>query len=205
MVEKEPSRSTGLILTKQRLETLVDGIFAIAMTLLVVNLFIERGAPPSELGRILTGQLSSFYAYAIGFLLLASFWVAHHRQFHHIRYTNSTHIWINIFMLMFVALIPFSASTLANYLSVTSEVFFAGNLMALGLLLMANWNYATRGRRLIDPDLDEATIKRNLRRTMVVPIVAAAVIGLSFLYPERSFYGYIVILVVMLTPPFRNR
>jgi uncharacterized membrane protein len=198
---KEPIRSSGLFLTKQRLETLVDGIFAIAMTLLVVNLFIPKGAATSELDRILSGQLSSFYAYAIGFLLLASFWVAHHRQFHYIRHTNTTHVWINIFMLLFVALMPFSASTIANYLAVTSEVIFAGNLLALGLLLMANWIYATRGHRLVEPDLDEVTIKRNLRRT----IVAAIVMGLSMIYPERSLYGYIAILIVLLAPPFRHK
>ncbi len=205
MSGNEPSGTPGFVLTKQRLETLVDGIFAIAMTLLVVNLFIARGSAPSELGRILSGQLSSFYAYAIGFLLLASFWVAHHRQFHYVRNTNATHIWINIFMLLFVALMPFSASTLANYLTMTSEIFFACNLMALGLLLMANWIYATGGHRLVDSELDEDVIKRNRRRAMVVPIVAAAVLAFSIPFPERGFYGYVAILIVLLTPTFRNR
>ena len=204
MANKDANNNFRLTLPKQRLETLVDGIFAIATTLLVINLFIPKGAAYSELDEILSGQLSSFYAYIISFLLLASFWVAHHRQFHYIRHTNTTHIWINISMLLFVALMPFSASTLANYLTITSQVIFAANLMVLGLLLMANWIYATRGHRLVEPDLDVKTIKWNLRRAIVVPVVAAIVMGLSTVYPEQSLYGYIVIFVVFATPSFRN-
>ena len=107
-------------------------------------------------------------------------------------------------MLLFVALMPFSASTLANYLTITSQVIFAANLMVLGLLLMANWIYATRGHQLVEPDLDVKTIKWNLRRAIVVPVVAAIVMGLSTVYPEQSLYGYIVIFVVFATPSFRN-
>ena len=204
-----PEKSSGkprFVLTTRRIEALADGIFAFAMTLLVLSLTLPDATQTKlSLSQLLAGQWPKFFNYALSFLLLAIFWIVHHQQFHVIRRTDRLHVWINVGILMFVALMPFSASILANYLTVTSEVFFAGNLMALGLLLMANWIYATKGCRLIAPELDEETIKRNLRRAMVTPIVAAAVMGLSIPYPERSFYAYILILVVLLTPRFRNR
>jgi uncharacterized membrane protein len=203
--EKRPTKDFGLILSKQRLETLIDGIFAIAMTLLVINLFIPRDSAPTALGKILFEQLSGFYAYIISFLLLASFWVAHHRQFHYIKHTDNTHIWINVFMLLFIALTPFSASTLANYLSLTADLFFAVNLMALGLILLANWVYVAKRLALTETLLDKDIYKKNIRRAMVVPVVAALVMVLSIFFPERSFYGYIIIFIVLLTPPFRNK
>jgi uncharacterized membrane protein len=205
MPDKELSKTTGMVFTKNRLEALVDGIFGFSLTLLVVNLSIPRGADLSELGKLLIGQLNGFFAYAISFLLLATFWIAHHRQFHYIRHTDIRHIWINILMLLFVAFMPFSTSLLANYAGTLSDIIFGGNLMVLGMLLTANWIYATDKYRLVEQELDRNIIIRGIRRTFVTIGVAALAMVISIFYPVQSSFIYLLILLLFLTPPFRNR
>ena len=105
-------------MTTIRLETLTDGVFAIAMTLLVLNLrfpVTKAGLTERELEQIVFGQSNVFFNYFLSFILLALFWMLHHQQFHFFRKTDRSHIWINIFILMFVALLPFSASLVGPF------------------------------------------------------------------------------------------
>ena len=106
---------------------------------------------------------------------------------------------------MFVALMPFSTSALANYASTLAQIIFSGDLIVLGLLLMANWIYATGKHRLVDPDLDQGTITKGIRRTLVTIGVAALTIIVSIFYPVQSSFTYFLILIIFLLPPFRHR
>ena len=106
-------------------------------------------------------------------------------------------------MLMFVALMPFSTSLLSNYASTLSQIFFGANLMALGLMLMANWVYATGKHRLVEMDLDRRIIIRGFRRILATISVAALAMIISVFYPMESSFVYLLILIIFLTPPFR--
>ena len=208
-MDKKDKKKFEFHLTTHRLEALSDCIFAFAMTLLVLTLTLPdamAGLANVQLHELLLGQAHKFFNYFLGFMLLAIFWMRHHQQFHWIKRTNSSLIWINVFILMFVALIPFSTDIVGDFGGNTmAEVFFAANLLILGLLLMANWTYATRGHRLVDPDLDEDIIVQGLRRGMVTPIVSAIVIVLSFFVPEWSLWLYLSVPLILLIPPFRQR
>jgi hypothetical protein len=85
-------KENELGMTTHRIEALTDGIFAIAMTLLVLNLALpETGnglTQTVELHKLLIGQTPKFFSYALSFLLLAIYWVLHHRQFHFIKRTE---------------------------------------------------------------------------------------------------------------------
>ena len=86
-----PESSQELGLTPRRLEALTDGIFAIAMTLLVLTLNIGKiteGLTSASLHKLLLEQIPKFYNYALSFVLLAIFWMVHHQQFHFIKQTN---------------------------------------------------------------------------------------------------------------------
>jgi len=195
-------------LTTHRLEALSDCIFAFAMTLLVLTLTLpDTMAEPAniKLPELLTGQAHKFFNYFLGFMLLAIFWMRHHWQFHWIKRTDSRLIWINVFILMFVALMPFSTDIAGDFGgSTTAEVLFATNLLVLGLLFMANWAYATRGHRLVDSDMSSGIIAMGLRRGMVTPIISAVVIVLSFFIPEWSLWLYLSVPLMLLIPPFRQ-
>lgn len=207
-MNKPGGEDSGFTLTTSRIQTLADGIFAIAMTLLVLNLIMPDGVAEvadAELHTLLAGQAHKFFNYVLTFMLLAIFWIVHHQQFHRIKRTDSQLLWINILILMFVALMPFSTDIVGDFGgSTTAEIFFAGNLLVLGLLFMANWAYATYNHRLVAPDLDRGIIVRGLRRNMVTPTISAAVIILSFFIPQWCLWLYLLSPIIQSLSPFRH-
>ncbi|MBC8276260.1 MAG: DUF1211 domain-containing protein, partial [Chloroflexi bacterium] len=138
---EERSGKSRFMLTTRRIEALADGIFAIAMTLLVLTLTLPDMAQTKlSLSQLLADQWPKFFNYALSFVLLAIFWIVHHQQFHVIRRTDRGHVWINIGILMFVALMPFSTDVVGSYGNETlAELLFSANLMILGLLFLLNW------------------------------------------------------------------
>ena len=196
-------------MTAHRIEALTDGIFAIAMTLLVLNLALpESGSAGSHtaLHDLLFGQADKFFSYALSFILLAFFWVRHHQHFHFIRRTDGKHLWINIFFLMFVALIPFSTSLVGDYSNESlAEVFFGLNIFIMSILLSWNWVYATRGFRLVDPSLDPRSIALGKSRGAVTALVAVLAIGVAFIDPWISSCTYLLIPVLHAVLEYRHR
>src|SRR5215813_3811120 len=104
-------------LSKTRIEALTDGIFAIAMTLMVFDIKVS---PLAHMNRLnlqheLIQLWPRFLAYVISFIMLGVYWVGHHNQYHYIRRTDRPFLWINIFFLMGVSLIPFSTGLLGQF------------------------------------------------------------------------------------------
>lgn len=196
-------------LTTHRLEALSDGIFAIAMTILVLNLVLPEGIPGAmkiDLAQLIIGQVHKFFHYALSFLLLALFWMVHHQQFNHIKRLDSNVIWINIFLLMLVVLIPFSTDVVGDYPGETlGVVFFAGNLLILSLLFLVNWTYATHKHRLVDAEMDERIVIRGIRRNLVSAAVSLLVIIFAFIIPNYVLWFYLVVPLVLSLKPFRSR
>ena len=206
-MSKPAEDKSGFNLSTHRIEALSDGIFAFAMTLLVLTLTL-----PDTLGQstniglpdLLSGQVHKFLNYFFSFLILAIFWIMHHQQFHWIRRVDTRLLWINIITLMFVALMPFSTDIAGDFSDeVAAEVFFAGNVMALGLLLLANWAYATRNHGLVDSDIGQKVIVLELKRNTVIPLISAIVIGLSFFISPWSLWLYVITPFVLLFGPLR--
>jgi uncharacterized membrane protein len=203
---EERSGKSHFALTTRRIEALADGIFAIAMTLLVLTLTLPDATQTKlNLSQLLADQWPKFFNYALSFLLLAVFWMVHHQQFHVIRRTDRGHIWINIGILMFVALMPFSTDVTGSYSHETlAEILFSANLLILGLLFLLNWWYACRNHRLVDPDLSRETIISGIRRNCVTPVVAAISMVLSLFIPRWGLTVYMLIPFVHLHPWFRH-
>ncbi|MBL7062059.1 MAG: DUF1211 domain-containing protein [Dehalococcoidia bacterium] len=203
---EERSGKSRFMLTTRRIEALADGIFAIAMTLLVLTLTLPDMAQTKlSLSQLLADQWPKFFNYALSFVLLAIFWIVHHQQFHVIRRTDRGHVWINIGILMFVALMPFSTDVVGSYGNETlAELLFSANLMVLGLLFLLNWWYACRNHRLVDHDLDRETIVGGIRRSCVTPVVAAISMVLSLFIPRWGLMVYMLIPIIQLHPWFRH-
>jgi len=204
-----PEKSSGksrFVLTTRRIEALTDCIFAFAMTLLVLTLTLPDATQTKlDLRELMAGQWPKFFNCALSFLLLAIFWIVHHEQFHMIRRTDRNHVWINIGILMFVALMPFFTDIAGDYSHETlAELLFSANLMILGLLFLLNWGYACWHHRLVDPDLDRETIVRGIRRNSVTPIVAAISMVLSLFIPRWGLTVYMFIPIIQLLPWFRH-
>lgn len=154
------------VLSKNRVETLTDGIFAVVMTILVLDISVPQISSHSTVGGdVIAGTelLKKLYdlwpkilSFGISFLILAIYWMAHHRQFHYIKHSNRTLIWINIVFLMAICLLPFSTSLLGEYMKQEISILvYAGNSIIIGSLLYIQWWYATSHRgRLVDENLD---------------------------------------------------
>lgn len=190
---------------KNRMEALTDGIFAFAMTLLVISLDVPAGLQdPSDAAivAILADQLPGFYHYLLAFFILASFWVAHHVQVDRLRHIDRLFLWINMATLMFVTLVPFSVSLIGDYPDeIFAAVAFEVNLLAIGLLFAAQWWYATHNCRLVHPGTD---VQHGSRRVMVVPAVSviAILLALAGWTWSTAIYAFVP-LVMRFLPPGR--
>src|SRR3989449_10782925 len=102
-------------LPKNRLETLIDGVFAIAMTILVLELRAPATLSPGGLAGGLVGLWSRFATFFISFIVLGVYWFANHQVFHFVLRVNHILVWLNILFLMGIALIPFAASLMGTY------------------------------------------------------------------------------------------
>ena len=194
-------------MTTHRIEALTDGIFAIAMTLLVLTLALpEAGKGIAEVHNLLVGQSDKFFNYALSFVLLAIFWMRHHQQSHLIKRTDAGYLWINIFFLMFVALMPFTTSLVGEYpYDPMAEVFFAINILILGILLTWNWVYATNRHRLVDNSLDSRSIALGKRKGLITTLVAVMAIGIAFVDPRICSFLYLLIPILQQVIEHRHR
>jgi len=172
------SPSSGL--SKARVEALTDGIFAVAMTLLILDIKVPVVADAAQLPRELLSLWPKCASYAVSFLMLGIYWVGQHHQFHLIRHTDRALLWIDILFLMTISFVPFSTALLSTYPHEQSAVIVYGaNLITIGLILFGHWSYATHGRRLVDAQLDERTVRRASRRILVGPAMFGLAIAVS--------------------------
>ncbi|MVM35639.1 DUF1211 domain-containing protein [Spirosoma sp. HMF4905] len=165
-----------------RVKALADGIFGIAMTLLVLDVK-ESAGQGQEFWEQFQPIAEKLFPYIVSFLILGIYWTGHQSQFYFIKYTTRMHLWLNVILLMFVALIPFSAALLSEKkLSQFSVLIYGSNVLAVLVAFYAQWWYATHNHRLIDPKLDKrliADVKKRMLIQMVAFLVALAASYLS--------------------------
>ena len=125
-----------------RIVAFSDGVFSIAITLLVLNLHIETDLPHSKLAEALWDQRENLLAYAISFAVIGRFWLVHHRFFGQVKAFDSRLIAINMLYLGWIVLIPFSSQVLGDYGGQRpSVILYSANLagvVLLGLLMAAD-------------------------------------------------------------------
>jgi uncharacterized membrane protein len=152
-----PSASGGL--SPSRIETLCDGVFAIAMTLLVLEIKVPEPHAGEALVHRFVELVPKMASFGVSFVILGTLWVGHHYQFHYIRRSDRPLLWINIGFLLFVSFLPFATGVVGNFPGERAAVLLYGaTLLAAGLFLLAQWTWVTSGRRLVAADLDPAVI-----------------------------------------------
>jgi uncharacterized membrane protein len=160
MPEKKTDVWSFSSVSSTRIETLADGVLAIALTILVLELSMDSHV----LEAISNGHLfeisAQFIGYIMGFLVIGIYWVIHHFMFHFIKESDGILVWLNILFLMFAALVPLATkvNNTYEYQSTNGLLFYFTTTVISVLLLLAMWIYSTRGYRLIDKDLDKKTI-----------------------------------------------
>jgi len=176
-----------------RLEAFSDGVFAIAITLLV----LEIDVPPSgsDLGRELLTLWPSYLAYVTSFIVIGAIWINHHAMFDHIVRADHTLLLLNTIHLMFIAFIPFPTAVLAQALhNGTNEQiatsFYGGTLTVIGILVNFMWYHAAHEHRLLSEDISPEEAKRNARRFLVGPVCygIGTIVALFVPWLALSFY-----------------
>jgi uncharacterized membrane protein len=176
--------------SKARLEMLCDGIFTVAMTLLVLDLKapgLPRHAPPADIWHALREHALSFVGFGLTFLLAGGVWISHHRLFQHLRSTNRLLVVLTIPFLMFVSLLPFSTSMLTAFgpQSPVSLTFYLGNQFALSALLATQWLVAGR-YGLLAGTSDDPDRRRFGRIICIQPISFLLSLAVVYISPRNA-------------------
>jgi uncharacterized membrane protein len=175
-----PAESPGT----SRLEAFSDGVFAIAITLLVLELHVPEPGDRS-LAHALADEWPQFAAYLTSFLIIGIMWVNHHSMFRQIARIDRLLLFLNLLLLLWTALLPFPTELLARYLrSDNPDAHVAAAVYSLNLTLAAIafslvWAHAVRGRLLVH-DMSNREQWRSIARFSVGTLIYAATIGLSF-------------------------
>ncbi|MGZ7092121.1 MAG: TMEM175 family protein [Candidatus Angelobacter sp.] len=180
----------SILLSKGRMEALTDGIFAIAMTLLVLELKVPdlpRSASTSELLHRIGEETPAFFSFLVSFLYCGLLWVMHHLAMHFVRHLQVALVWLNLLFLMAVAVMPFSCGLLGHFLRnrAAQEIYFGNTLVAAALLAM-QWLVAKQ-RKLINEDDPQASRLMG-QRVMFLPLaLGAAMVGSYFSFQAGSY------------------
>jgi TMEM175 potassium channel family protein len=168
-----------------RLEAFSDGVFAIAITLLVLELHVPDLEEGERLWPALLDEWPQFGAYLTSFAILGIMWTNHHSMFRQIQRADRGLIFLNLGLLLWTALLPFPTNLFAEYLqddSIDAHVaaaVYSTNLTLAAIAFSSIWWHVLR-KHLIDHDLDRAQQRRSVLRFSVGTVIYAATIGLSF-------------------------
>ena len=138
-----------------RIEALTDGIYAVAMTLLVIELKLPDHAAihtAEQLANGLVHLLPRFLAWAMSFFVLAFFWIGHHRSYGHLRRTDAKLVWLNIGQLAFVSLMPFSCDLVGEH----GQVLISQAIYSINMALLAIFGLLISRHIFANPDLSAA-------------------------------------------------
>jgi uncharacterized membrane protein len=183
----------------ERLNALSDGVFAIAMTLLVIDLKVPdlSGDELSRLPAELRGQVGSYLAYALSFYVIGQMWLAHHRLFRHIGAADARLLRMNLLLLMVIAVVPFPTSLLGHYGGQTWGVVpYAAAMVLLQVLFAAMWWWAHRHGLLVDAVESRREARAGIARSVAFGVVFAASIPLAFVDPDLAKYLWLLLAIV---------
>lgn len=197
------SRAELEIRDKNRLESFIDAVFAVAITLLVLDLVVPV-LPHSNMAIMdyLSSLLPKFVGYFLAFFLLGMFLNNNNRQFKNLEYADQNLWWLNIIFLAFIVLVPFVTSIWTEYGDTTIGVlFFHIDMLISGIILYFNWSYAKNHKYLLKKNITSRTISIITYRNLAIPISSGIAILIAFFTPIFSNIAYLLILIIMFITP----
>jgi uncharacterized membrane protein len=179
---------------KSRTEAFSDGVFAIAITLLI----IEVRVPSSRAGDLagdLANQWPSYAAYAVSFAIIGIIWVNHHDIFERITTVDRPLLFLNLLLLLTVAFLPFPTALLGEYIrkgdnAHVAAAVYGANMTLIGLAFIAIWTYLARVPALLGSGLSAEGARRARRAAAVGPVVYGVSIALAFVSPVACLVVY---------------
>jgi TMEM175 potassium channel family protein len=178
-----------------------DAVFAIAITLLVLEIAVPNVAK-THLQHALGTEGWEFFSFALSFGVIGNWWIAHHRIFGYIVRVNARFLRINLLFLMAIVFVPFPTAVLGRYSdSSTAVILYAATIAGVGVAAALLWWYASDGHRLVVPDLRERRIRYFRLRSLIVPLVflTSIPIALSHPYSAELWWIWVPVLAIILS------
>jgi uncharacterized membrane protein len=190
--------TTGM--SKHRIDALTDGIFAVAMTLLVIELKIPESMHITDSVTMLSALshlIPKFISWIISFLVLALFWYGHHRAFHFVKKVDGKLVALNLVFLGFVSFMPFASAMGGEYVGLLAGQLvysFTMFMVAVGALLI--WRYVHRHPELCHPVMSEGAYRGARFRTSMLMVVSIVAVIIAIYIPGAGNSAFMLMVVI---------
>jgi uncharacterized membrane protein len=200
---EKPASTVGVMPTS-RIEAFSDGVFAIVVTLLVLELRVPAQSSLGASGTLwhaLTRMSPIFLSYGLSFGITCIWWVAHHHFFALLKRSSRTLLWLNSLFLFWLASIPFPTALLGNYPNDTTAVMCYGAVMTLaGLTFSTMRYYACFVGKLVDPGMDPRLLRSAMRKSISNPILHSLAVLLALVDRRLALALYVLIPLLFFMP-----
>ena len=194
-----------------RIEAFSDGVFAIAITLLIIEIGVPHATLTESLSEKLVHLWPSYLGYAISFLVIGTVWANHHNRFRLISRSDHVLLFLNVLFLMCVAFIPFPTALLAEYIReeehrITAVAVYSGTLAVTAVFFTLLWLYAAGNYRLVDRRVDPSLLRAMTRRYVLGMLLYVAAFALAFVSAAASLALIVILALIFVLPePERPR
>jgi uncharacterized membrane protein len=179
-----------------RILALSDGVFAIALTLLILEIALPAATTDLGLPKALLGLWPRYLAYLVSFVVIARFWAIHRLAFRLIAREDATLVWLNLVLLMFVAFLPFPTAVIGEHSgSPAAAILYAISVILTSIASAAYWWYASGRGGLLRPDVGRAQVRALRARGLSGPAL------FTLTLPIAAFVPYIAEIVWILVFP----
>lgn len=188
-----------------RVEAFSDGVFAIAITLLILEIRVPQPAA-GPLGPQLLRQWPSYVSFVISFAFIGIMWINHHRLFTHIRRTDTGLLLLNLLLLLGVTFVPFPTSVLAAHLGHPDQrlaaVLYSATYFCIAIFFNLLWRYvATSHRHLLGSEINEAAVVGILRQYAFGPLAYLLCVALAWINVPASLLANVALAGFFAIPP----
>lgn len=191
-----------------RIEAFSDGIFAVAITLLVLNIKPPASVLPDYgmpgLWDALLGNWQSYLAFLTSFLTIGIMWMNYHRLFTLIRYSDDILLVLNLLLLLFIVFVPYPTMVLAEYIqrgSLLAAQFYSGTYVLMAICFNGLWRYASHKKRLVGKQVSDAEVRAITWQYSFGPISYLLAFGLAFWSAPVSLGFNLLLALFYLIPP----
>jgi uncharacterized membrane protein len=176
-----------------------DAVFAIVMTLLVLDIRVPD-VPPDVAAQEVPGLVfelwPKIFSYVLSFLVIGLYWIGHHQTFRYVQSYDRTLLWLNLVFLLSISFIPFPTDLLGEYGELRfAVIFYAASLGLARLLLALVWWYVVSGPIRTSDDLDPGLANFTFLRNLAVPAIFFLSIGIAFFSPSAAEASWVLLIV----------
>ena len=188
-----------------RLEALSDGVFAIAITLLIIEIGVPHVEGDQGLAHALRDLWPSYFGYALSFLTIGIMWTNHHGMFKDIERLDHTMVMLNILLLLCISFIPFPTAVLAEYMrdednALAATLTYGTAFTLTAVVFNVMWWHASRDRRLIDEHVSDMRVRDRTRRYLPGPLMYAVGLPVAFVSTWAAIGVWVFLAVLYLLP-----